>query len=89
MKKFRPALIPVAIVCWSIFSLAAAFASDLINTYHALCLPEGATPAQPLAARFINFLVSEEGQNIIRSYGAQAYGEGLYNDAIYARQYEH
>ena len=61
----------------------------LINTYHALCQPEGATPAQPYASKFVDFLVSEEGQQIIRSYGADQPGEGLYNDADYARQYEH
>jgi len=61
----------------------------LINTYHALCQPEGATVGQPYAAKFIDFLVSEEGQEIIRGYGAKEYGEGLYNDAAYARQYDH
>jgi tungstate transport system substrate-binding protein len=61
----------------------------LINTYHALCQPEGATPAQPYASKFVDFLVSEEGQQVIRSYGVDQYGEGLYNDADYARRYEH
>ena len=61
----------------------------LINVYHALCQPEGATVGQAYAARFIDFLVSEEGQKMIRNYGAKEYGEGLYNDAAYAKQYEH
>jgi len=61
----------------------------LINTYHALCQPEGATAAQPLAAALIDFLVSEQGQQIIRMYGVDRYGEGLYNDAAYAKQYDH
>ena len=61
----------------------------LINTYHTLCQPEGATDGQPYAAKFIDFIVSDEGQNLIRSYGVKAYGEGLYNDAAYARQYDH
>jgi tungstate transport system substrate-binding protein len=61
----------------------------LINTYHALCQPAGATAGQELAARFIDFLVSEEGQKIIGAYGMESYGEGIYNDAAYAEQYDH
>ena len=60
----------------------------LINTYHALCRPDGDGPSQPYAARFIDFLVSEKGQGIIRDYGANLYGESLYNDAAYAGQFE-
>ncbi|MGC9325607.1 MAG: substrate-binding domain-containing protein [Desulfomonilia bacterium] len=60
----------------------------LINTYHALCRPEGDGASQPYAAQFIDFLVSEEGQNVIRAYGVDLYGESIYNDAQYARQYE-
>lgn len=61
----------------------------LINTYHALCQPDGATAGQSYAAKFIDFIVSEEGQNLIRNFGADKYGEGLYNDASYAKQYDH
>ncbi|MBT8342862.1 MAG: substrate-binding domain-containing protein [Desulfatitalea sp.] len=61
----------------------------LINTYHTLCQPEGATAGQPLAARFIDFVVSEAGQTLLRDYGVDRYGQGLYNDAAYARQYDH
>jgi tungstate transport system substrate-binding protein len=61
----------------------------LINTYHALCQPEGATAGQEYAAKFIDFLVSKEGQIIIGTYGMDAYGEGLYNDAAYAEQFDH
>ena len=61
----------------------------LINTYHTLCQPEGATAGQAYAAKFIDFVVSEEGQSLIRNFGIQEYGEGLYNDAAYARQYDH
>lgn len=61
----------------------------LINTYHTLCQPEGATPGQLYAAKFIDFIVSEEGQNLIRAFGSEKYGEGLYNDAAYAKQYDH
>ena len=72
-------------------NLAILFRGDpfLINTYHALCQPEGATPGQTEASMFINFLGSTEGQEIIRSYGVDRYGEGLYNDAAYAEQYDH
>lgn len=61
----------------------------LINTYHALCQPKGATAGQEYAAKFIDFLVSDEGQKIIGAYGMDAYGEGLYNDGAYARQFDH
>lgn len=60
----------------------------LVNTYHALCLPEGATPGAAWAARFIDFVASEEGQKIIRDYGKDQYGQGLYDDAVYAKQYD-
>ena len=61
----------------------------LINTYHALCQPDGATEAAGLAAQFIDFLVSEEGQKIVADYGKTEYGEGLYNDQEYAKQFDH
>ncbi len=60
----------------------------LVNTYHALCQPAGATPGAALAAKFIAFVASPAGQQIIKDYGKDRYGEGLYNDAAYARQYE-
>lgn len=61
----------------------------LINTYHALCQPDGATAAQPCTAKFIDFIVSPEDQALIGSFGAKEFGEGLYNDAAYAKQYDH
>lgn len=61
----------------------------LVNTYHALCQPKGATPGAALAAKFIAFVASPAGQQIIKDYGKDRYGEGLYNDAAYARQYVH
>jgi tungstate transport system substrate-binding protein len=60
----------------------------LVNTYHALCQPEGTTPGAQWAAGFIDFTASEAGQKIIREYGKDQYGEGLYNDAAYAAQYD-
>ncbi|SHO53889.1 substrate-binding domain-containing protein [Desulfopila aestuarii] len=59
----------------------------IINTYHALCQPEKATPGADTAAKFINFVASEKGQDIIREFGKAEYGEGLYNDATYAEQF--
>jgi tungstate transport system substrate-binding protein len=60
----------------------------LINTYHTLSQPEGVTPGASWAIKFIDFVASDEGQKIIQDYGKDRYGEGLYNDAAYARQYE-
>jgi tungstate transport system substrate-binding protein len=59
----------------------------LINTYHALCQPAGATKGASTAAKFIDFVASPAGQKIIADYGKDKYGEGLYNDAAYAKQY--
>lgn len=70
-------------------NLKVLFKGDkmLVNTYHALCQPAGVTPGAALAARFIDFVASPPGQQIIRDYGKDRYGQGLYNDAAYARQY--
>ena len=72
-------------------NLAVLFRGDpyLVNTYHALCQPEGVTPEQSFAALFIDFVGSEKGQSIIRNYGKDLYGEGMYNDAAYAKKYDH
>ncbi|MBI9088038.1 MAG: substrate-binding domain-containing protein [Desulfobacterium sp.] len=61
----------------------------LINTYHGLCQPEGATPAQAHASKFIDFLNSDQAQRIMGDYGKRLYGEAMYNDAAYAKQYDH
>jgi len=61
----------------------------LVNTYHALASVDGATPASAQAAAFIDFVASGKGQQVIRDYGAAAYGDSLYNDAAYAAQYDH
>jgi tungstate transport system substrate-binding protein len=70
-------------------NLTVLFRGDpvLINTYYTLCQPEGATPGQRLAARFIDFVASAEGQKLIEDYGKERYGEALYNDAAYARKF--
>jgi tungstate transport system substrate-binding protein len=71
-------------------NLSVLFRGDrfLINVYHALCQPEGATPGQHYASLFVDFVSSASGQEIIRNYGKNLYGEAMYNDATYARQYE-
>jgi tungstate transport system substrate-binding protein len=71
-------------------NLKVLFRGDklLVNVYHALCQPAGATPGAARAARFIEFVASPRGQEIIRGFGKAQYGEGLYNDAAYAKQYE-
>jgi len=61
----------------------------LINTYHALASAPGATPASDTAAAFIDFVSSGSGQQVIRDYGTAEYGGSMYNDAEYAKQYDH
>jgi tungstate transport system substrate-binding protein len=70
-------------------NLRVLFTGDkfIVNTYHALCQPENATPGAGIAAQFIDFVASDAGQTIIREYGMAEYGEGLYNDAAYAEQF--
>ncbi len=60
----------------------------LVNTYHALCLP-GKSGKNQYAAKFIDFLASDEAQSIIKNYGKSTYGEAMYNDADYAKKYVH
>lgn len=74
----------------SLPKLTILFRGDkyLVNTYHALAAPAGATPGAATAAKFIAFVASEEGQRIIRSYGKKSIGEALYDDAAYAKQYD-
>lgn len=58
----------------------------IVNTYQALRRPDG-SPEAELAGKFIDFLASREGQRIVREFGRDRYGEGLYNDAEYARRF--
>ncbi|MDW7710868.1 MAG: substrate-binding domain-containing protein [Deferrisomatales bacterium] len=60
----------------------------LVNTYHALSVPEGATGGAAAAARFVRFLASEAGQGVIRDFGKDVHGRGIYDDAAYASQYD-
>jgi len=48
----------------------------------------GAQCGQKYASLFIDFVGSEEGQEIIRTYGKRRYGEPMYRDVSYARQYK-
>jgi tungstate transport system substrate-binding protein len=70
--------------------LSVLFSGDkkLVNTYHALCRQENGKPTSELAAGFIAFVASPEGQGIIGSFGKDKHGESLYNDAAYAKRYE-
>jgi tungstate transport system substrate-binding protein len=72
-------------------NLKVLFRGDpmLINTYHSLCLPKDNGETQVMAAKFIDFLSSYDGQKIIGEFGKRLYGEAMYNDADYARKYEH
>jgi len=71
-------------------NLTILFRGDvfLVNTYHTLLQPEGATPGQKYASQFIDFVSSADGQKIIATYGKDLYGEGIYNDAEYAKKYD-
>jgi len=70
--------------------LAILFSGDkmLVNTYHALAQPKGATPGADTAAAFIDFVASKDGQDVIRTFGKPQHGEPLYNDADYAKKYD-
>ncbi len=72
-------------------NLKVLFKGDpfLINTYHGLCLPQGSGQMQEIACKFIDFLSSDTGQKIIADYGKKLYGEAMYNDAEYAKKYDH
>jgi tungstate transport system substrate-binding protein len=60
----------------------------LINTYHTLSQPKGVTAGADTAAKFIDFVVSTKGQKLLSDYGKDTFGEGLYNDSAYAKQYD-
>jgi tungstate transport system substrate-binding protein len=72
-------------------NLTVLFQGDplLVNTYHALCAPKAATPGQKWGSEFVDFVGSQEGQGIVANYGKKQHGEPLYNDAAYAKKYEH
>lgn len=53
----------------------------LVNIYHALVSPPGATLGRETGRRFVNFVASSAGQKIIREFGRREQGEGLYQCA--------
>jgi len=53
----------------------------LINAYHALTQPPGATPGADLGSNFLEFLASDRGQRLIEDFGRDRYGQGLYQNA--------
>ena len=59
----------------------------LINTYNALSRPKGDGEMQETAVAFIEFVGSKKGQKIMRKFGKKEHGEGMYNDAKYAKKY--
>lgn len=60
----------------------------LINTYNALTRPKGDGAMQKIAVEFVDFVASDKGQKLLREYGKKEYGEGMYNDAVYAKKYD-
>ena len=60
----------------------------MVNTYNALKQNGLDTPQKNISAKFIDFVAKGEGQNIIRSFGKELYGEAIYNDAAYAKKYD-
>jgi hypothetical protein len=74
--------------CASSFSSKRGFHTLLTTVLHVLSQPEGATPGALWAMKFIDFVAFDEGQRIVQDYGKDRYGEGLYNDATDAREYE-
>jgi tungstate transport system substrate-binding protein len=59
----------------------------LVNTYHGLLAPAGATAGRDVAAGFVRFVASSQGQQILRDFGRAEHGASLYDDAAYAARY--
>lgn len=60
----------------------------LVNTYNALKQNGSDTPQQKMSEKFIEFVAKGGGQEIIRTFGKELYGEAIYNDATYAKKYD-
>ena len=77
----------------AIQNLSILFRGDpiFVNTYHALMAAPKGKPqtAHSLAAEFIKFVSSSEGQRIYREHGKSRYGMPLYNDAASVRAKGH
>ena len=61
----------------------------LVNVYHALVAAPAKYPKAnyDLAAKFVKFSSSPEGQKIYREYGKTKFGTPIYNDAEYAKKW--
>ena len=72
-------------------NLSILFRGDLmlINTYNALKQNGLETTEKQICKKFINFVTKGEGQEIIRNFGKKLYSEAIYNDAHYAKKYNH
>lgn len=60
----------------------------LVNTYNALKQNGSDTPQKKMSEKFIEFVAKGGGQEIIRTFGKELYGEAIYNDAAYAKKYD-
>jgi tungstate transport system substrate-binding protein len=50
----------------------------LVNAYHGLSQPSGATPGAELGVRFLDFLAADPGQRLIGDFGKDFFGQGIY-----------
>jgi tungstate transport system substrate-binding protein len=70
-------------------NLTILFKGDpvLVNLYHALVAAPDRFPEAScvLGAKFVEYITSPHGQQILRNYGKEEYSTPLYNDAAYAR----
>jgi len=57
----------------------------LMNPYHTLWLTQP-SEGTPLAQKFAAYLMSDEVQASLRSFGKDRYGEAMYNDAKVSRE---
>lgn len=64
-------------------SLDLLFKGDksLLNVYHALMMNYDNSEYNKYAKKFLEFMTSEGGQEIIRNFGKKEYGQPLFNDA--------
>lgn len=74
-------------------NLKILFKGDAImmNVYHALIASPGQYPEanHKLAGQFVQFVSSSSGQKIFKNYGKKKFGHALYNDADYAKKWDH
>lgn len=75
----------------SLGNLKVLFKGDpiLINTYHALRSVDLSRKEGRLSEAFIDFVASEKGQKIIKTFGKAEFGSAMYNNARYAQKFVH